>query len=239
MNSVVYSRNKCFLHSLHLLLFVLFQEFAAIHYLLISGEKSKDVSFYFKQKSLMCLDCSFLSVSITAWISLQRELAASYALTTSCCMFAALKHCDVQSTAGGLSVTITMFATLPSFLPFSKFICEHLERLTFLSLSSETAREILNLVLCARWLAHNWLLERFLSHSVTLMICWLWWRENPLLDDQLWSNASNYYACVKKLDWKHFSFCNKSENMLEFNLEILTNLVLLQMVTWWVKSIAG
>lgn len=46
-------------------------------------------------------------------------------------------------------------------------------------------------------LAHNWLLKDFCP-TVTLMICWLWWRENPVLDDQPWCYASQYYALDKK-----------------------------------------
>lgn len=91
--------------------FVLLQKYAAMHHLLISGEKIKAWVLLPKIKkphSLMCLDCSFMTVSITAWLSLQRQLQVSHVLSSSCCIFAAFKHCDVQSTAGGPSVTETM-----------------------------------------------------------------------------------------------------------------------------------
>lgn len=64
--------------------------------------------------------------SITAWLSPQRQLAASHVLSSACCIFAALKQCDVQSTAGGPSITVTMLPPPQSLLPFSKFICKQL-----------------------------------------------------------------------------------------------------------------
>lgn len=173
-----------------------FQKYPAIHYLLISGAKIK--GWVLLLRSLMCLDRSFMTVSITAWLSLQRKLAASHVLSSSCCIFAALKHCDVQSTAGELSVTVTMLSpSHPSFNLASSYASSWMSDIALFIKWNGAWNSEFSFV-CMLTLAHNWLLERFLSHSVTLMICWLWWRENAVLNDQLWCYASQHYACINK-----------------------------------------
>lgn len=138
-------------------------------------EISKGVFFHFKWKkphNLVWLLCSFSECFNHCLHPSQKKKksVASYTLSIPFGIFAALKYHDVQSTAGGLSVTVTMFATLP----FCKFICEQLSELTFLSLSSETVHEILNLVLCTCWLWHTIDCWKDFCPTVTLMICWLW-----------------------------------------------------------------
>lgn len=77
-----------------------------------------------KSHSLMCLDC-LLWMSHTLPVSLSKvKWAASYVLSTSCCIFAAVKKSGVDHSRGTQCYSNSV--TLPSFLTFSKSLQEQL-----------------------------------------------------------------------------------------------------------------